>query len=226
MTNLITAINALDADLQTDGRYAYFAPETQSTWIVTVEDMEALGAILDADEAYQASTERTRSDLLADNSHGDGYSEWCASTSCEEVREEEEEHQPEIDDDTIEQISDEAGALVLVPTGPAYDIPTTPTYTVRRPGLTAWETGIVGIENAWKSQEEANRVSAPGHIVVREDAEPQPEIDDDTIEQLSDEAGAAGDLAMVAICTLALDGNRQARATCAQVISDAHAMRD
>jgi len=146
MTNLITAINALDADLQTDGRYAYFAPETQSTWIVTVEDMEALGAILDADEAYQASTERTRSDLLADNSHGDGYSEWCASTSCEEVREEEEEHQPEIDDDTIEQ--------------------------------------------------------------------------------LSDEAGAAGDLAMVAICTLALDGNRQARATCAQVISDAHAMRD
>jgi hypothetical protein len=86
MSNINTAIRALNAEAEPDGSYAYLAHETRSTWVVTAEDMEALGAILEADEAYQESRERTRSDLLADNSHGDGYSVWCAQLLATERR--------------------------------------------------------------------------------------------------------------------------------------------
>jgi hypothetical protein len=54
----------------------------------------------------------------------------------------------------------------------------------------------------------------------------QPEIDDDAIEALRIEAGAAGDLEMVGICRRALGGQAAARARCAQAIEAARAMED
>jgi hypothetical protein len=54
----------------------------------------------------------------------------------------------------------------------------------------------------------------------------QPEIDDDAIEALRSEAGAAGDMEMVEICRRALGGQAAARARCAQAIEAARAMED
>lgn len=47
------------------------------------------------------------------------------------------------------------------------------------------------------------------------------DITDPQIEALSAEAAAAGDLAQVALCNRALDGDESARAACARVIADA-----
>lgn len=44
----------------------------------------------------------------------------------------------------------------------------TDTYTVRRPGCTAWETGIASCEAARREAREANRVCSPGHHVYAE----------------------------------------------------------
>jgi len=82
--NIETAVRALGAEKLPDGSYAYLAPETRTTWVVGAEDMAALGAILEADEAYQESRERTRSDLLCENAHGDDYSRWCAQSLATE----------------------------------------------------------------------------------------------------------------------------------------------
>lgn len=46
-------------------------------------------------------------------------------------------------------------------------------------------------------------------------------ITNDQIAALSDEAGIAGDLAMVEICRAALDGDDAARAKCERVIRNA-----
>jgi len=86
MTTINTAIRALGAEKLPDGSYAYLAPETRTTWVVTTEDLEGFGVILEADEAYQESRERTRSDRLSDNAHGDGYSVWCAQSLATERR--------------------------------------------------------------------------------------------------------------------------------------------
>lgn len=51
-------------------------------------------------------------------------------------------------------------------------------------------------------------------------------ITDEQIEALRAEAGAAGDLAQVAICDRAIDGDMQARAECARVIADAQAQQE
>ncbi len=48
-------------------------------------------------------------------------------------------------------------------------------------------------------------------------------ITDEQIIALSQEAGCAGDLEMVAICERALDGSAAARAECVEVIRDAEA---
>jgi hypothetical protein len=48
-------------------------------------------------------------------------------------------------------------------------------------------------------------------------------ISDAQIEALRDEAAQAGDLAMVEVCELALEGNQGSRAECARVIADADA---
>lgn len=44
----------------------------------------------------------------------------------------------------------------------------TDTYTVRRPGCTAWEAGILTHAAAWREAQDANRVCAPGHRVYAE----------------------------------------------------------
>ena len=46
-------------------------------------------------------------------------------------------------------------------------------------------------------------------------------ITDEQIEQLQSEAIAAGDHAQTAICSVALEGDRHARAECARFIRDA-----
>ena len=52
------------------------------------------------------------------------------------------------------------------------------------------------------------------------------DITDEQIEALRNEAGEAGDLAMIEICDHALAGDDDARATCAEVIADAQAKED
>ncbi len=51
-------------------------------------------------------------------------------------------------------------------------------------------------------------------------------VTDEQIDALRAEAGQAGDVAQVAICDSALDGDDTARAECARVIADAEAMQD
>lgn len=51
-------------------------------------------------------------------------------------------------------------------------------------------------------------------------------ITDEQIATLRAEAGAAGDMAQVAICDRALRGSAAARAECARVIAEAQAMQD
>jgi len=51
-------------------------------------------------------------------------------------------------------------------------------------------------------------------------------ITDEQIITLGEEAGCAGDLAMVAICERAIDGDDEARAECVEVIRDAEAQRE
>jgi len=51
-------------------------------------------------------------------------------------------------------------------------------------------------------------------------------ITDEQIITLGEEAGCAGDLAMVAICERAIDGADEARAECVEVIRDAEAQRE
>lgn len=48
-------------------------------------------------------------------------------------------------------------------------------------------------------------------------------ITDEQIITLGEEAGCAGDLAMVAICERAIGGDEEARAECVEVIRDAEA---
>jgi hypothetical protein len=52
------------------------------------------------------------------------------------------------------------------------------------------------------------------------------EITKAQIEKLSNEAGEAGDLEQVAICTKALEGDAKALAECRKVIASAAAMGD
>jgi len=52
------------------------------------------------------------------------------------------------------------------------------------------------------------------------------ELADEQIRDLQREAGEAGDLAQVAICDRALEGDEAARAECARVIRAARAQRD
>ena len=50
----------------------------------------------------------------------------------------------------------------------------TSTYTVRRPGCTAWSEGHRTLASARRAQERANRDMAPGHLVFRDGAEDEP----------------------------------------------------
>lgn len=61
------AAEALRADVTTDGRYRYYASETGSHWLVSADDMAALGAA-----------------LLAGHSLSECYSIWCADSDAAE----------------------------------------------------------------------------------------------------------------------------------------------
>lgn len=51
----------------------------------------------------------------------------------------------------------------------------------------------------------------------------QPGITTEAVQALRDEAGSAGDLEQVAICTAAMNGDAGARDECARVIAEAAA---
>lgn len=94
-------------------------------------------------------------------------------------------------------------------------------------GLEAWQ-----VSAEWLGGEDGERetivLTVPG--VTHEQAEVRKAVDHDKVDAditaLSAEAAQAGDLAQVALCIKALDGDKAARVECLRVLSAAAAMRD
>jgi hypothetical protein len=67
---LARAAAHIDATDLGDGRWAHYADETSTWWVVTADELEELCDYLDSDDEQVS---------------GDAYSHWCAGTSGEEM---------------------------------------------------------------------------------------------------------------------------------------------
>lgn len=94
-------------------------------------------------------------------------------------------------------------------------------YTVRKPGHTAWTTGIDSYADAVRECREADDQAGHGHCVYAELM-----IDDQDIKALRLEASIAGDRVQVVLCDRAIGGDVSAREECEVAIANALAQHD